>query len=102
MVPAGDKSLNDAPGGPELTPAEIEAKVRQNPALWSQHADGLRTVALESLKTIRARDAEGLFDVGDKLDKACESCHLEYWYPGAKKAVLENERKTVTYDKPRK
>jgi hypothetical protein len=99
MVPAGDSSLNDAPGGPELTPAEIEAKVRQDPAMWSRHADALRAAALESLTIIRSRNAEGLFDVGDKIDKACESCHLEYWYPGDKEAVLENQRKTVTYDK---
>jgi hypothetical protein len=102
MVPAGDKSRNDAPGGPELTPAEIEAKVKQDPAMWNRHADGLRLAALEALKTVKARDADGLFDVGDKLDKACESCHLEYWYPGDKKAVLENQQKTVTYDKSKR
>ena len=102
MVPAGDKSLNTAPGGPELTPAEIEAKVKQDPAAWNKHADGLRAAALESLKIIKSRDAEGLFTVGDKIDKACEACHLEYWYPGDKKAVLESQRNTVTYDKPTK
>jgi hypothetical protein len=102
MVPPGDKSLNDAPGGPELTPREIEAKVKQDPAMWNRHADGLRAAALESLQIIKSRDAEGLFDAGDKIDKACERCHLEYWYPGDKKAVLENQQKTVTYDKPEK
>jgi len=102
MVPADDKSLNKGPGGPELTPAEIEAKVKKDPAAWNQHADGLRTAALESLEIIKTRDPEGLFKAGDKIDKACETCHLEYWYPGDKKAVLENERKTVTYEKPKK
>jgi hypothetical protein len=100
MVPAGDDSLTHAPGGPELTPAEIEAKVRQDPAKWGQHADGLRLAALDSLKTIKARDAEGLFEVGDRIDKACESCHLEYWYPGDKKAVLESQQNRVTYERP--
>ena len=102
MVPVGDKSLNAEPGGPELTPTQIEAKVKSNPALWNQHADGLRIAALETLKIIKARDAQGLFDAGDKIDKACESCHLEYWYPGDKKAVLEDQKKTVTYDKTKK
>jgi hypothetical protein len=102
MVPAGDKSLKDAPGGPELTPAEIEAKVRRDPALWNQHADGLRTAALESLTIIKTRDPEGLFTVGDKIDRACEGCHLEYWYPGDKKAVLDSQQNRVTYDKPKK
>jgi hypothetical protein len=102
MVPPGDKSLNDSPGGPELTPSEIEAKVKQDRARWNQHADGLRSAALESLRIAKARNGEGLFDAGEIIDKACESCHLEYWYPGDRKAVLENERKTVTYDKPQK
>jgi hypothetical protein len=102
MVPVGDKSLNKAPGGPELTPAEMEAKVKKDPAMWNQHADGLRTAALESLKIIKARDPDGLFTAGEKIDKACEGCHLEYWYPGDKKAVLESQQKTVTYDKPKK
>lgn len=101
MVPPGDKSLNQEAGGPELTPAEIEAKVKKDPALWAKHADGLRDAALESLKVIKARDAQGLFNVGDKIDKACESCHLEYWYPGDKKAGLEDQQKRVTYDKPK-
>ena len=99
MVPAGDARLNEAPGGPELTPGEIEAKVKQDPARWNNASDLLRVAALESLAIIRARDAKGLFDVGDKIDKACESCHLEYWYPGDKAAVLENQKKSVTYDK---
>jgi hypothetical protein len=102
MVPEGDKSLKGASGGPELTPAEIEAKIKQDPAAWNRHADGLRTAALESLKLIKARDTEGLFSAGDKIDKACEGCHLEYWYPGDKEAVLETQKKTVTYDKPKK
>jgi len=102
MVPAGDKSLNAERGGPELTPAEIEAKVKQDPAAWNKHADALRTAALESLKIIKTRDPEGLFTAGDKIDKACEGCHLEYWYPGDKKAVLESQRNTVTYEKPKK
>lgn len=39
--------------------------------------------------------------IADKIDKACESCHLEYWYPGDRDAVRENQRKTVTYEKAR-
>ena len=102
MVPPGDESLKKEPGGPELTPAEIEAKIKKDPALWAKHADGLRQVAIESLAVIKSRDAQALFDVGDRIDKACESCHLEYWYPGDKKAVLEDQQKRVTYDKPKK
>ena len=76
MVPPGDESLKKEPGGPELTPAEIEEKIKKDPALWAKHADGLRQVAIESLAVMKSRDAQALFDVGDRIDKACESCHL--------------------------
>jgi len=101
MVPPGDEQLKKATGGPELTPTEIEAKIKQDPALWNKNADGLRTAALDVLEIVRARNADKLFEAGDKIDKACENCHLEYWYPGDKKAVLENSQKKVTYDKPK-
>jgi hypothetical protein len=101
MVAPGDTSPARSPGGPELTPGEIEAMIRRDPASWNRQADLLRTAAIESLTIIKRRDAAGLFDVGDKIDRACESCHLEYWYPGDKQLVLENQRKKVTFDPPK-
>ena len=29
---------------------------------------------------------QALFEAGDKLEKACESCHLHFWYPNDKRA----------------
>jgi hypothetical protein len=87
---------------PELTPEQIQAKVEQDRALWNKYADGLRDAALTTVKVARARDAEALFNVGSEIDKACENCHLEYWYPGDRKAVLEDQKKHVTYDPPKK
>jgi len=101
MVPAGDESLDEEPGGPELTPAEIEARIATDRGLWNRHAEQLRDAALASLEPVRAHDSSALFDVGDRIDRACESCHLEFWYPGDKPLVLEDRQKTVTYDKPK-
>ena len=84
---------------PELSPAEIEAKVNANRALWNEYADGLRKVALASLASVKARNVEALFQIGGDIDKACESCHLEFWYPGDKDAVLADQRKKATYTK---
>ena len=36
---------------------------------------------METLKTIDDKDADGLFNISNKIDAACESCHKEYWYP---------------------
>ena len=46
------------PGAPELSPQEIEAKVKANPQLWNSHADALRDEAVKIIAIVKARDAE--------------------------------------------
>jgi len=94
---AGSLPVTSGEPAPELTPAEIEAKVNANRDLWNTHADELRTVALASLAIVKARNVDGLFQIGSDIDKACENCHLEFWYPGDKEAVLADQKKKVTY-----
>ena len=77
----GEKS---ATPGVELEPAEMEALVTKDPAGWSDRVHAFRTVGLEMLKAADARDANGLFEAGDRLDTACENCHRQYWYPNEK------------------
>lgn len=104
MAPAGHGvaiTLSDGTK-PELEPAEIQAKVDADPARWARHADELRVAALEALKVVKARNVDGLFNAGSVVDRACENCHLEYWYPGDRKAVEADQKKTVTYDPPKK
>jgi hypothetical protein len=100
MAPPGTTVEVVEPGkpAPELAPAEIEALIAKDRSLWNGHADTLRDAALEALEVAKARDVNGLFDVGSTLDKACESCHLEYWYPGDKKAVQDDQQKRVTFE----
>jgi hypothetical protein len=82
VAPAGDQTPE---GGPELPPAQMQARVDGDRTQWNKYADGLREVAVRSLSVAKAKDVNGLFEVGSDLDKACENCHLEYWYPGDKK-----------------
>ncbi len=98
VAPPGDKNNSGGPNAPELSPEDIQAKVDGDRALWNKHVDGLRDVALEVLDIVNRKDADALFQAGSKLDKACENCHLEYWYPGDRKAVLEDEAKRATID----
>ena len=100
MVPASDEGKPHQPGEPELPPEQIQAKIEKDRALWYKHADELKTAALEAVRVARARDFNGLFKVGDRVDKACEACHLEYWYPGDREAVLKDQNSKVTYDPP--
>ena len=85
FAPAGDENVSQGPNPPELSPAQIEAKLKSDPVLWNAKIEALRNVALEVLDIVKRRDARALFDAGGDLDQACEGCHLEYWYPGEDK-----------------
>ena len=81
----GEDTATSGPNAPELTPAEIKVKVARDWSLWLKYADGLQEVAIKALSVTNARDVNGVLEVGDALDKACENCHLQYWYPDDKK-----------------
>jgi hypothetical protein len=51
------------------------------------HARALQDAAMLLLKAADNRDKKALFDGLTEIDKACENCHLEYWYPNDKRAV---------------
>jgi hypothetical protein len=68
--------------------------------LWDAKIQALRNVGLEVLEVVKKRDVNALFDASGDLDDACEACHLEYWYPGDKKAVDEYKQGRVTIEKP--
>ena len=81
----GDMNTKSGPDASELTPAEIHEKVNRDWSLWVTHANRLQETAIKAWQVANARDVNGIVEVGDALDKACESCHLEYWYPDLKK-----------------
>ena len=68
----------------ELSPEQIEAKIKGDPAMFAKHVATLHDVAMESIAAIDKKDADALLQAGDHLDKACEDCHLVYWYPNEK------------------
>jgi plastocyanin len=80
-----EADTKSGPNAPELTPTEIQEKIGRDWNLWLKYANGLQSTAIKGLRFANARDTNGLFEVGDELDKACEACHLEYWYPDNKK-----------------
>ena len=87
---------------PELSGPEIDAKINADRAKWNKFADGLRVASLNALKTVKARNSEAVLNAGTEIDRACESCHLEYWYPGDLAAVQADQNKKVTFDPPKK
>jgi cytochrome c556 len=97
VAPAED-NLPKNPG--ELPPDEIQKKIDADPAKFYEHANAMRDEALKVLDIVKARDADKLFEAGSNIDKACETCHLEYWYPGDREAVLKDRNSKVFIEKP--
>ena len=82
-------SLKTTPDAPELTPAQIEEKIGKDLAAWAKKADALQATAVKARAAAKAHDKDGLLNVGEEIDNACESCHLVYWYPDEKRPGTE-------------
>ena len=78
VAPPGVKSTTP---GIEEEPADIKKLIDGDRATWNKSADGLYEAAAILLKAADAKNSEAILDAGNKLDEACESCHLKYWYP---------------------
>jgi len=102
FAPPGDVNNSTGPNPPELSPTQIQAKLDADPVLWDAKIQALRNVALEVLDVANKKDTNALFEAGEDLDKACEACHLEYWYPGDRKAVEDDERQRARFERGEK
>ena len=67
--------------GIELQPEEIEALINKDRIAWDNYANGMHDISVETIKVIEAKNINALFELGEKIDTACENCHLKYWYP---------------------
>src|SRR5215831_2278780 len=102
FTPPGDVNNSTGPNPPELSPAQIKAKLDQDPVLWEAKIEGLRNAALEVFDVANRKDVNALFEASADLDMACENCHLEYWYPGDRAAVDEDKRQRARFEKSAK
>jgi len=93
FAPNGDENNSTGPDASELSPAQIKAKLELDPVLWNAKIEALRNVGLEVMDIVRRRDAAELWDATENLDRACEACHIEYWYPGAKELMPKLDRR---------
>ena len=88
FAPPGDENNSTGPDATELSPAQIKAKLDADPVLWNAKIEALRNVGLEVLEIAKTKKTAELWEASYNLDQACESCHVQYWYPGDK-ALLE-------------
>jgi hypothetical protein len=98
FAPEGDVNHSTGPNPPELSPAQIKAKVDKDPVLWDAKIEALRNAAKEIMQIADRKDADALFEASADVDSACEACHLEYWYPGDRAAVDEDARQRARFD----
>lgn len=92
VAPAHD-NVSKNPG--ELHPEEVEALIAKSPGVWNGYVEGLRTKGLEIAKIVEARDVAKLTQAGTELDQVCESCHLNFWYPGDREAVERDKNSKI-------
>jgi hypothetical protein len=74
----GEKS--ETPGV-ELEPEEMDALIAKDRAAWNARAKTLHDTVFEVVQAIDAKDANKVFELGEKIEVACENCHTQYWYP---------------------
>jgi hypothetical protein len=79
----GEKSENP---DVELQPEQIQALIDADRVQFVTRARTLQDAAQALLQAVDAKNANTLFDAAGRLDKACENCHLHYWYPNDKRA----------------
>src|SRR5262245_17055344 len=80
---AGEKSKNPEV---ELQPEQIQVLLDGDRPSVVRRARKLQDAASLALKAVEAKDAAALFRSIESIDKACENCHLHYWYPNDQRA----------------
>jgi hypothetical protein len=78
-----DRSKNPAV---ENQPEQIQRLINAQHADFVVRAQRLHDAAAIGMKAAQAKDSRALFVAISGIDKACESCHLHYWYPNDKRA----------------
>ncbi|OLC78352.1 MAG: hypothetical protein AUH72_16260 [Acidobacteria bacterium 13_1_40CM_4_65_8] len=46
---------------------------------WMKMSQALIDTAEIALRAAEAKNIDGLYDVGGRIDEACENCHKKYW-----------------------
>jgi hypothetical protein len=63
-----------------IPPDQIEKMINEDRASFTKMAHDLYDSVLPVLRAIDAKDKDKLLDVSDGIDRACENCHIKYWY----------------------
>jgi len=70
----------------ENEPEQVQKLLDGDRSSFIRRARRLQDAAALGLKAVDAKDKDALFQAIDGIDKACENCHLHYWYPNDNRA----------------
>ena len=80
----------------ENEPEDIQKLVDTDRPSFIRRARRLQDAAALALKAVDAKDKDALLQAIGGIDKACENCHLHYWYPNDKRARQAAKEDGVT------
>jgi hypothetical protein len=80
----------------ESQPEQIEKALDADRPSLLRRARKLQTAAALAMRAVDAKDAKALLQSIDAIDKACENCHLHYWYPNDQRAQQAAKEDGVT------
>jgi len=64
-----------------LTAPEIEKAIAANRPAYVKAAHDLHDTAVAVLAAIDTKQPEAVIAAGGKIERACEQCHVQFWYP---------------------
>lgn len=70
----------------ENEPAQVQKLIDADRPSFIRRARRLQDAATVAMQAVDEKDKDALFRAIGGIDKACESCHLHYWYPNDKRA----------------
>src|SRR5690349_6438067 len=71
----------------ESQPEEIQQAMDADRPEFNGRARKLQDAAPVPIRAAEAKDKDALMGALDGIDKACEGCHVRYWYPKDQRAV---------------
>jgi len=87
-APAGVKR----PSG-ELSTEQIDALLASDHETLVAFAQNMQKTTRVALAAIDKRDPAALFEAGSEIDRACEGCHMTFWYPDGGDPRLQHLKK---------
>ena len=68
--------------------------------MWNAYVDAMQAEAFTLVDIVNARATDRLIEAGSDIDRVCAACHLQFWYPSERDAIIRNRNSTVTPPAP--